>query len=228
MRCWGEILCENGSKPVIAVKYIIRIQPVYTRTLWKYPVNNEVIKKKKRILAECSSVTSHRTNAFFACCNQEQLHRPVKLLWEENEGPAPSLASHACWDQICQESEERGGLLLPIRSAQGTSGACRLYDPVTAKQHPLFLLLLAGKTSISASCWRQEAGYPSHAGRFLLQSCSLSSCCWQWDRILTLRGEVAAGENAFQTQPFQLGGSLGSRGAARIRHAPVVFSKCSS
>lgn len=64
MQCWGEILCENRTEPVIALKYIMRLQPLYTRILWKHPINNEVIKKKH----PCRVLLSHKPQDQYIFC----------------------------------------------------------------------------------------------------------------------------------------------------------------
>lgn len=134
MQSWGEILCENGTKSVIALKYIMRLQPLYTRALWNHPINYEVI--QKIILAEHYSVTSHRTN--IATKNN------FIILWSscERKIGAPCLfllhapAKHRC----VQERGEHGGLLLLIHSAQLTSSACKVFMTWSEPSNTLFLL----------------------------------------------------------------------------------------
>lgn len=98
MQSWGEILCENRTKSVIALKYIMRLQSLYMKALWNHPLN---MSDKKIILAEHYSVTSHRTNTatknnfiiLWRCCERKigapclfLLHAPAEHRCIRREG----------------------------------------------------------------------------------------------------------------------------------------------
>lgn len=198
MQCRGEILCENGTKPVIALKYIMRLQPLYTRTLWKHPINNKVIKKKKK--NRCRVLLGHKPqHQYTFCLLQPRITSPsCKAAVRGKLGPS-AFSSFTCLlgTDVRGEWGVGGAYCIPfiLPSEPGVLAGC-MTQPQLSSTLFFFFFCFSWTTSISASYWL--------SGKLVILPMQIDACfkaaaCWRWGRIFTLLREMTTGEDAFQT-----------------------------
>lgn len=141
MQSWGEILCENGTKTVIALKYIMRLQPPYTRTLWNHPISYEVIKK------ESLQSTTH-SQATGPVLQPRVTSPSCKVAVREKLGPSAfSSFPHLLGTDVLGERGAWGAVASHSLCPAHQQCLQDVYDPVTAKQY-LLCLLLAGQQKL--------------------------------------------------------------------------------
>lgn len=130
----------------------------------------------------------------------------------------PFLTACTCGAQMYWERGEHRGLLLLIHSAQLTSSACKVFMTWSEPSNTLFFLLYAGQQKflppidIAGNCFilLMQIGACLKAAACLL-------CCWEWRVIFNFLRGITAGEDAFQTWPFQAGGVTWKQRRSRNR-----------